>query len=100
MRTINGTLAALIASAGAAAALLLAPIAVADSQACTNSGGDGSTVGTYTTVCQTPGNFQETAAAPTEPVYAYPWDDEFYGSAMILGPNEPMHSFGGDGPHR
>jgi hypothetical protein len=102
MRTTKWTLAVLIASAGAGAAILASPVAAADTHACTNSGDEDSTVGTYTTVCQTPGNFQETATAPTEPDYPYPWDDEFYGSAMILGPNEPMHSFGGygGGPHR
>lgn len=103
MRTTTRTLTASIALAGAGAAILLAPIASADESAipspdqndCTNSGEGGQTVGTQTTVCQSPGNFQLNATAPTDPVYPYPWDDEFYGSAMILGPNEPMHSFGG-----
>ena len=94
MRLTTRYLTGLIAAAGAGATIFGAPIAAADEQACTNSGNEGSTVGTYSTVCQTPGNFQETAAAPVAPVYPYPWDDEFYGSAMIIGPNEPMHSFG------
>lgn len=95
------TLTALIASAGAGAAILVAvaPVAAADDN-CTTTGEGGQTTGTQTTVCQSPGNFQLNATAPTAPAYPYPWDDEFYGSAMILGPNEPMHSFGGDGPHR
>jgi hypothetical protein len=96
------TLTTLVASTGAAAAILvaLAPVAAADDDNCTTTGEGGQTTGTQTTVCQSPGNFQLNATAPTAPVYPYPWDDEFYGSAMILGPNEPMHSFGGDGPHR
>jgi hypothetical protein len=104
MRMTTRTLPASIVLAGAGVAIFLAPVASADPtpdpQTCTTSGEGGQTTGTQTTVCQTPGNFQLNATAPTEPDYPYPWDDEFYGSAMILGPNEPMHSFGGDGPHR
>jgi hypothetical protein len=98
-------LTASIALPGAYAAILLAPLASAapapaPEQNCTTSGEGGQATGTQTTMCQSPGNFQLDATAPTDPVYPYPWDDEFYGSAMILGPNEPMHSFGGDGPRR
>jgi hypothetical protein len=100
MRMMTRTLTASIALAGAGVAILLAPVAAADPQNCTTTGEGGQTTGTQTTVCQSPGNFQLNATAPTEPDYPYPWDDEFYGSAMILGPNEPMHSFGGYGPHR
>lgn len=87
----------LIASAGAASAFLLAPVASADPQeisnepACTTVGGGGST-GTGTTTCQTPGNVQISATAPDVPTYLYPYDDEFYGPALIIG--------GGDGPIR
>ena len=28
---------------------------------------------------------QITATAPDVPTYPYPWDDEFYGSALIIG---------------
>lgn len=79
-----------IASAGAAAAVVVAPVASADpteisnQPACTSVGGGGST-GTGITQCQTPGNVQISAEAPDVPAYVYPWDDEFYGSALIIG---------------
>jgi hypothetical protein len=96
----------LIASAGAAAAVVVAPVASADPSdevsnlpTCTTTG-DGSTyTGTTTTECATPGNVQINAAAP-EPVYPYPWDDEFYGSALIIGDGGyGPHGGGGYGPH-
>ena len=82
-----------LAAAGAASALT-AHTAAADPTdstlpQCESVGGDQS-VGTATTECATPGNVQINATAP-EPVYPYPWDDEFYGSALIMG--------GGWGPH-
>jgi hypothetical protein len=86
-----------IASAGAAAAVVVAPIASADPDevsnlpACTTAG-DGGATGTTTTECQTPGNVQINAQAPDVPTYLYPWDDEFYGPALIIGG-------GNDGPH-
>ena len=49
-----------------------------------------------TTECATPGNVQIAATAP-EPDYPYPWDDEFYGPALIMGPNEGPHGGGGGG---
>ncbi|BDX30422.1 hypothetical protein TUM20985_09690 [Mycobacterium antarcticum] len=79
-----------IASAGAAAAVVVAPVASADpteisnQPVCTSVGGGGST-GTGITQCQTPGNVQISAEAPDVPAYVYPWDDEFYGSALIIG---------------
>ena len=81
----------LIASAGAAAAVVVAPVASADPSdevsnlpTCTTTD-DGSTyTGTTATECATPGNVQITAAAP-DPVYLYPWNDEFYGPALIIG---------------
>jgi hypothetical protein len=79
----------LIAAAGAAAALLSAPAAVADPgdsstlPSCTDVGGP-SDMGAGTTECATPGNVQ-LDATPPEPTYVYPWDDEFYGSALIIG---------------
>jgi hypothetical protein len=76
------------------AATLAAPIAAADPDSdlptCTSVGGD-ETVGTATTECATPGNVEINATAP-DPVYPYPWDDEFYGPALIMG--------GGGGGHR
>jgi hypothetical protein len=86
----------LIASAAIASSVLIAPVASADPDevsnppTCTTTGDGGGYTGTTTTECATPGNVQINAAAP-EPVYPYPWDDEFYGPALIIG--------GGDGPH-
>ena len=79
----------LMAAAGAAVAILSAPAAVADPgdsstlPACTDVGGP-SAMGAGTTDCATPGNVQLNATPP-EPTYVYPWDDEFYGSALIIG---------------
>ena len=89
----------LIASAGAA--LLFAPLASADPSdevsnlpTCTTTGDGGTYTGTTTTECDSPGNVQINAAAP-EPDYPYPWDDEFYGPALIMGPNVGPHGGGG-----
>ena len=82
----------MVVAAGAAAAILIAPAAVADTTlpTCTSVGGV-TDMGAGTTECATPGNVQLNATPP-EPDYVYPWDDEFYGSALIMG--------GGDyGPH-
>jgi hypothetical protein len=79
----------LIAAAGTATAILFAPAAVAqpgDSStlpSCTDTGG-AEALGGSTTECTTPGNVQINAT-PAEPTYVYPWDDEFYGSALIMG---------------
>jgi hypothetical protein len=83
---------ALLATTAGAAAILAAPIAAADTTAtdttlptCTNVSGNEVTGGT-TTECATPGNVQLNATPPVdEPTYAYPWDDEFYGPALIFG---------------
>jgi hypothetical protein len=89
----------LIAAAGVAAAILFAPAAVAqpgDSStlpSCVDTGG-AEALGGSTTECTTPGNVQINAT-PAEPTYAYPWDDEFYGSALIIGPGEGPHGGGG-----
>ncbi|MDT7796180.1 MAG: hypothetical protein QOD59_5621 [Mycobacterium sp.] len=82
----------MVIAAGAAGALLIAPAAVADTTlpTCTSVGGV-TDMGAGTTECATPGNVQLNATPP-EPDYVYPWDDEFYGPALIMG--------GGDyGPH-
>lgn len=100
MRTSLRYLAPMIATAGAAAAILAAPTAGADSTlpSCTNVAGDPVSGGT-TTECATPGNVQLNATPPiTEPVYPYPWDDEFYGPALIFG--GPGYHGGGGGGHR
>ena len=102
MRTSLRYVIPVLAAAGAAAAVLAAPTAAADPTdptlpTCTSVGGD-ETVGTATTECATPGNVQINATAP-EPVYPYPWDDEFYGSALIVGGGWGPHG-GGGGGHR
>jgi hypothetical protein len=82
----------MVVAAGAAAAILIAPAAFADTTlpTCTSVGGV-TDMGAGTTECATPGNVQINATPP-EPDYVYPWDDEFYGPALIMG--------GGDyGPH-
>jgi hypothetical protein len=53
-------------------------------------------MGAGTTECATPGNVQ-IDATPPEPDYVYPWDDEFYGSALIMGGGEGPHGGGGHG---
>ena len=79
----------LIVAAGAAAAILSAPTALADPgdsstlPSCTDVGGP-TAKGAGTTECATPGNVQ-LDATPPEPDYPYPWDDEFYGPALIIG---------------
>ena len=87
MRTLLRYLTPLIAAACAAAAILAAPTAAAQPEpplpSCTTVGGDEATGGA-TTECATPGNVQLNVTPP-EPVYPYPWDDEFYGSALIIG---------------
>jgi hypothetical protein len=83
----------LIASAGAVAAVVVAPTAsaepteVSNQPACTSTGQVGET-GTSTTECQTPGNVEISATAPDVPTWSYPWDDEFYGSALVIGGGE------------
>ena len=75
----------LLAAGAAAVAIGAAPTAfAANQQSCSG------------TVCQSPGNVQINAAAP-EPDYPYPWDDEFYGPALIMGPNVGPHGGGGGG---
>jgi hypothetical protein len=107
MRTTTRYFIPLIGSAAAAGALFLAPLASADPgdsnlPACTTTG-DGSTyTGTTTTECSSPGNVQINATAPSDPTYLYPWDDEFYGSALIIGGGDygPHGGGGGGGGHR
>jgi hypothetical protein len=93
-----------IASA-AAAALVVAPVAAADPNEvsnetpCTSVDG-GNTTGTDLTTCQTPGNVQITAGAPDAPASLYPWDDDFWGPALIIGGNGGgFHGGGGGGGH-
>jgi hypothetical protein len=76
-------------AAAAAAGVMLAPVAsaepqeISDTPACTTVQG-GEYTGTTTTECQSPGNVQIDATAPT-PIY--PWADDFFGPALMIGDN-------------
>ncbi|CDO07109.1 hypothetical protein C1S82_21430 [Mycolicibacterium cosmeticum] len=86
----------------AAAALQLAPTAAADPNSnlpsCTSVGG--TEAGGAATECASPGNVQLNASPPAEPTYPYPWDDEFYGPALIIGGEGGGGWHGGGGGHR
>ncbi|SEH65007.1 hypothetical protein SAMN04489835_2460 [Mycolicibacterium rutilum] len=77
----------LLAAAGLTAALVVAPTAAAQGSPsvpqCVDTGG-AQAIGGTTTQCATPGNVSINAT-PAEPTYLYPWDDEFYGPALIIG---------------
>jgi hypothetical protein len=87
----------LFAAVGVAAALTAAPVAGAQPNPglpqCVDTGGSAALGGT-TTQCATPGNVQINAT-PAEPTYLYPWDDEFYGPALIIGGGGGYHGGGG-----
>jgi hypothetical protein len=93
MRTSLGRLTLFIAAAATSAALAAAPMAGAQTNptlpTCVGTGGAVAEGGS-TTECATPGNV-EINSTPSEPAYVYPWDDEFYGPALIIG--------GGGGSH-
>jgi hypothetical protein len=107
MRTTTRYFIPLIASAGAAAAFLLAPLAAADpgdevstdpAPACASSGDGSEYTGTSTTECQSPGNVQIDATAPAPD---YPFDDGlFYGPGIFLGGGNYGPHGGGGGGHR
>jgi hypothetical protein len=87
----------LLAAAGTAAAFTAAPAARAQPDnstlpSCVDTGG-AAALGGSTTECSTPGNVQINAT-PSEPTYVYPWDDEFYGPALIIGPGDGGHGGG------
>lgn len=87
----------LVAGVGVAAAILAAPAAVADpadsNLQCNSVGDSDQSTGTQSTTCSTPGNVQITATAPdVQPDFVYPYDDLYYGPALVFG--------GGDGPSR
>lgn len=92
----------LIASVGVAATVVMAPVASADPDevsnlpTCTTGGVGGAYTGTTTTECATPGNVQIDAAAP-EQADPYPWDDDFYGPALIIGGRNDGPGGGGGG---
>ena len=77
----------LLFAAACTSAVLAAPTAGAQTGStvpqCTDTGG-AEALGGSTTECTTPGNVQINAT-PAEPTYMYPWDDEFYGPALIIG---------------
>jgi hypothetical protein len=87
-----------------AAAAALAPTAAADPDTSSNSTSNlpsctsvgGNEMGGGATECATPGNVQLNASPP-EPTYPYPWDDEFYGPALIIGGDEGGYHGGGGG---
>ena len=82
MRTTLRYLTPLLAAGGAAAAILAAPAGAAPGlPQCVQTGGGGAYSGS-STLCESPGNAQLNA---TPPVYAYPWSDEYYGPAMMIG---------------
>ena len=89
MRRILRYSAPLIVAAGAAAAILSAPAAVAqpgDSStlpACTDTGGAEAIGGWHHRMRHTRQRPNQRHAGRTN--YPYPWDDEFYGPALIIG---------------
>jgi hypothetical protein len=101
MRLPLRSLTPLLAAAGAAAAVLAAPTAAAQPlPSCVNTGGSVADGGS-TTQCQTPGNVQINAT-PASTDYIYPWADEFYGPALVIGGGGwgPHGGGGGGGGHR
>jgi len=94
-----GYLALLFAAAGVAVAMTAAPVAGAQTNPgvpqCVDTGG-AAAIGGSTTECATPGNVQVNAT-PAEPTYLYPWDDEYYGPALIIGGGGGFHGGGGHG---
>ena len=89
----------------AAAPLSLSPAAAADPASRSDSNLPALTSvganerGGAATECATPGNVQLNASPP-EPTYPYPWDDEFYGPALIIGGDGGGGYHGGGGGHR
>jgi hypothetical protein len=84
----NLSITTIIAAAATAFAVATPAIASADTQLITNcpqpSESNGVILSDTVTDCSTPGNVQINAA-PDMPDYPYPWDDEFYGSALLMG---------------
>lgn len=81
----------LVTGAMAVGGALGAPLASADTTLittppnpdCTQVSGS-AVVGGETIECSTPGNVQLNAT-PEMPDYPYPWADEFYGPALVIG---------------
>jgi hypothetical protein len=75
-----GTVAGLFPQTAAADTELITP----PGETCDQVAGS-AVVGGTTTECSSPGNVQLNAT-PEVPEYPYPWTDEFYGPALIIGP--------------
>ena len=83
MKVRPTTFAGLLIAAGASAAIIAAPAALADPQlpSCEVTGAGGGMQGGQTTDCATPGNVQVDS---TPSVYAYPWEGGFgYGGYFM-----------------
>jgi hypothetical protein len=95
---IRRCLTTLFATACTAAAFIAAPTAAAQPNPglpqCTGTGG-AAAIGGTTTMCATPGNVQINST-PAETTYLYPWEDEFYGPALVIG-GGGWHGGGGHG---
>lgn len=77
--------------AATAIGLIVAPAAAAN-PTCTNVGAGSGTA----TLCQSPGNAQLSASPPDQPDYPYPWDDLYWGPALLIGPiGGGLHPGGG-----
>lgn len=74
-------LASVAVAVGIGAALLSAPVAGAQ-PTCVGTGSTG--LGGSTTQCSSPGNTQ-IVTSPGQPTYLYPWNDSYYGSALVIG---------------
>lgn len=77
-----------VAAAAVITPLAIVPVASADTQLITNcpqpSESNGVILSDTVTDCAGTGNVQINAS-PEVPDYPYPWDDEFYGSALLIG---------------
>ena len=77
-----------VVAAAAIAPLAALPVASADTQLITNcpqpSESNGVILSDTVTDCSNSGNVAINSS-PELPVYPYPWDDAFYGSALLIG---------------
>jgi hypothetical protein len=84
----NRSVAALFLAAATTFVMAGSAVASADTQLITNcpqpSESNGVIISDTVTTCSPSGNIQ-IDAAPQMPDYPYPWDDEFYGSALLIG---------------
>ncbi|MFZ4373506.1 MAG: hypothetical protein ACOYO2_09755 [Mycobacterium sp.] len=89
MPTLPNRIVAALLSAAATTFVISSPaVASADTQLITNcpqpSESNGVIISDSVTACSPSGNIQINAA-PVMPDYPYPWDDEFYGAALLIG---------------